>query len=204
MIAAAKRSPDRPPPSGPHRGWEDTKLVAACLKGDEQAWGALVDKYKNLIYAIALRYGAQPADASDIFQAVWIDAYAELAKLRKQGSVRSWLMTITRNKCYHWKQKERGLALRMTGEANDLESDPAVAVDPISIEDLEQDQLVRDAVTSLPERCQELVEMLFFEEPPLPYKEVAETLGLAVGSIGFIRGRCLKKLRKAVDQRSVG
>lgn len=178
-------------------------MVASCLKGDEQAWSALVDKYKNLIYAIALRYGAQPADAADIFQAVWIDAYGELKKLRKQGSVRSWLMTITRNKCYHWKQKERGMALRMKGEHDDLESDPQLAVDPIAIEDLEQDQLVREAVASLPDRCRELVEMLFFDEPPMPYKKVAETLGLAVGSIGFIRGRCLKKLRKALDQRNV-
>jgi len=164
----------------------------------------LVDKYKNLIYAIALRYGAQPADAADIFQTVWIEAYGELQKLRKQGSVRSWLMTITRNKCYHWKKKERGLALRMRAGNDDIESDPELVVDPVAIEDLEQDQLVREAVSSLPERCRKLVEMLFFDEPPVPYKQVAETLGLAVGSIGFIRGRCLEKLRKALDQRSVG
>lgn len=194
----------RPTLAGPNRGWDDARLVSACLGGDEQAWGALVDKYKNLIYAIALRYGAQPADAADIFQTVWIEAYGELRKLRKQGSVRSWLMTITRNKCYHWKKKERGLALRMRAENDDIESDPELVVDPVAIEDLEQDQLVREAVSSLPERCRKLVEMLFFDEPPVPYKQVAETLGLAVGSIGFIRGRCLEKLRKALDQRNVG
>jgi hypothetical protein len=38
--------------------------------------------------------------------------------------------------------------------------------------------------------------MLFFEQPPLPYAEVARRLGLATGSIGFIRGRCLERLRK--------
>ena len=204
MIAVAKQSPGKPPPSGPHRGWEDTKLVGACLKGDEQAWVALVDKYKDLIYAIALRYGAQPADAADIFQAVWIKAYAKLEKLRNQGSVRSWLMTITRNECHHWKQKERGLALRQARNSEDIESDSDVAVDPVSIEDLEQDQLIRDAVASLPDRCRELVEMLFFEELPMPYKHAAEILGLAGGSVGFIRGNCLKKLRKALDQRQVG
>lgn len=204
MIAVAKQFRAKRPFAGPHRGWDDAKLVGACLKGDEQAWGALVDKYKNLIYAIALRYGAQSADAADIFQSVWIDVYAELKKLRKRESVRSWLMTITRNKCYHWMKKERRLALRLGRESEDLESDPELAVDPISIEDLEQDQLVREAVSSLPDRCRRLVGMLFFEEPPMPYKEVAESLGLAVGSIGFIRGRCLKKLRKALNRRNVG
>jgi DNA-directed RNA polymerase specialized sigma24 family protein len=38
--------------------------------------------------------------------------------------------------------------------------------------------------------------MLFFEEPARPYQEVAQTLGIATGSIGFIRQRCLERLRK--------
>ena len=40
-----------------------------------------------------------------------------------------------------------------------------------------------------------MVRLLFYEQPPLPYNEVARRLGLATGSIGFIRGRCLQKLR---------
>jgi DNA-directed RNA polymerase specialized sigma24 family protein len=43
--------------------------------------------------------------------------------------------------------------------------------------------------------------MLFFEHPPRPYEEVASSLGLAVGSIGFIRGRCLKKLRDLLTEK---
>lgn len=45
-----------------------------------------------------------------------------------------------------------------------------------------------------------MVHLLFFHQPPLPYKEVAERLGIAVGSIGFIRGRCLKKLQKQLEE----
>jgi RNA polymerase sigma factor (sigma-70 family) len=63
---------------------------------------------------------------------------------------------------------------------------------------LEQEQIVRDVVAKLPPRHKELVQMLFFEQPPLPYAEVATRLGLATGSIGFIRGRCLDKLRKSL------
>jgi len=42
--------------------------------------------------------------------------------------------------------------------------------------------------------------MLFFECPPRPYQEIARDLGLATGSIGFIRGRCLEKLRKRLEE----
>jgi DNA-directed RNA polymerase specialized sigma24 family protein len=40
--------------------------------------------------------------------------------------------------------------------------------------------------------------MLFYDEPACPYQEIAKTLGIAVGSIGFIRQRCLERLRKSL------
>jgi DNA-directed RNA polymerase specialized sigma24 family protein len=61
---------------------------------------------------------------------------------------------------------------------------------------IQQEQIVREVVEKLPSRCAELVRLLFFEQPPLPYAEVAQRLGLATGSIGFVRGRCLERLRK--------
>jgi len=42
--------------------------------------------------------------------------------------------------------------------------------------------------------------MLFFEEPARPYREVAASLGIALGSVGFIRQRCLDRLRKRLDE----
>ena len=65
---------------------------------------------------------------------------------------------------------------------------------------LQKEQGVRDAIHALPPRCGRIVQMLFFESPARPYQEVAKELGIAVGSIGFIRGRCLKKLRQALAE----
>jgi len=44
-----------------------------------------------------------------------------------------------------------------------------------------------------------MVRMLFFEMPPRPYEEIAKELGIATGSIGFIRGRCLTKLKQQLE-----
>jgi DNA-directed RNA polymerase specialized sigma24 family protein len=46
-----------------------------------------------------------------------------------------------------------------------------------------------------------MVSMLFFDDPPRPYQEVAKELGVASGSIGFIRGRCLKKMRQLLEEK---
>ena len=172
---------------------EDQQLVRQCLQGDEHAWSRLIDKYKRLIYSIPIKYGFRPEDASDIFQTVCIDLFTNLCNLRKVESLRSWLITVTSHKCFHWKRQQR-----QDVELDALEQEIAedLAAAPEIIEELQQEQIVRDAVDRLPARCAEMVRLLFFEQPPLPYAEVAKRLGLAIGSIGFIRGRCLTRLHK--------
>ena len=67
-------------------------------------------------------------------------------------------------------------------------------------QEAERSHLIREGISRLPGRCRELVQILFFEQPPVAYSEAARRLGLAEGSIGFIRGRCLDKLRKQLRE----
>ena len=183
-------------PSGTE--WSNTKIVAECLAGDERAWSALLDRYKNLIYSIPLRYGAPPQDAADIFQAVCLDLFNELPRLRDAEALQGWLIRVTTHKCYHWKRR----TIAQEGDLNDDDVETASAIEPIApdiLAEIEREQLVREAIGDLPARCREMIEMLFFEHPPIPYNDVAQRLKLATGSIGFIRGRCLKRLKKILE-----
>ena len=190
----------KPPQSSARHSpaWTDVRLVRGCLQRDEQAWSALVDKYKNLIYSIPIKYGLGPDAASDIFQSVCLEVLSQLSALRKPRALPKWLMQVTAHKCYHWKR------LQARSEPFDENEEPVKpGAMPAGAEDLlreaEQEQILRDAIAALPPRCTELVRMLFFEQPPLPYAEVARRLGIATGSIGFIRGRCLKRLRAHLE-----
>jgi DNA-directed RNA polymerase specialized sigma24 family protein len=58
-------------------------------------------------------------------------------------------------------------------------------------------------VAQLSPRCQEIIRLLFYEQPPLAYRDLAARLGLATGSIGFIRGRCLKRLQRAIERSGI-
>jgi RNA polymerase sigma factor (sigma-70 family) len=184
----------------PDSTWNDKPLVRECLRGNEQAWSALIDKYKNLIYSIPLKYGASPQDAADIFQSVCLELFSELPRLRNTGALRSWLITVSAHQSFHWKRKHRRREdrERTDMEDEDAAADPAPPVD--LVEEVEREQMVREAVAHLPARCQEMIRLLFYEEPPLAYREVARRLGLATGSIGFIRGRCLQRLQKTLRQ----
>jgi RNA polymerase sigma factor (sigma-70 family) len=178
--------------------WSDGRLISACLNGNEHAWSALIEKYRNLIYSIPLKYGAIPEDAADIFQSVCLEVFSELPRLRKKAAFRSWLITVTAHQSYQWKRKVRRRAEdELTAEDEEhLGMDPS----PDLIEEVEREQMLRDAIARLPARCQEMIRMLFYQEPQMPYRDVAQRLGLATGSIGFIRGRCLKRLQRTLEE----
>ena len=174
--------------------WPDTRLVRECLDGNEEAWSALIDRYKNLIFSIPIKYGFSQDDATDIFQSVCLELLSELPKLRDAKALPKWIMQITAHKCFHRKQQQQRVELS-DPHAELLErSTPSVAVE--ILRQAEEEQSLRQAMSELPSRCRQLVHMLFFDEPARPYQEIAAELGIAVGSIGFIRQRCLERLRK--------
>ena len=179
--------------------WSDDRLVHACLDGNEQAWAALIAKYKNLIYSIPLKYGARQSDAADIFQSVCLKLFAELPRLRQSAALRGWLMAVTTHQTFHTHKKQRRRAEQALTELEETQLGTDPRASPV-IEEVEREQVLRDAVRGLSPRCQEIIRLLFYEEPPVPYRDLAARLGLATGSIGFIRGRCLKHLQRALER----
>ena len=85
--------------------WPDTRLVRECLAGSEEAWSALVDKYKNLIFSIPIKYGFSSDEATDIFQGVCLEMLTELHKLREPKALPKWIMQVTAHKCFHRKRQ---------------------------------------------------------------------------------------------------
>jgi RNA polymerase sigma factor (sigma-70 family) len=174
--------------------WSDTRLVRECLKGDDDAWSALIEKYKRLIYSIPVKYGFSSDDANDIFQAVCLELLSELPKLRKPKALPKWLIQVASHKCFHRRRQQQRTEVPDEVEQRPEETAPSQTEQ--ILREAEDEQKLQDALSALAPRCRQLVEMLFFEEPARPYKDVAASLGIATGSIGFIRQRCLERLRK--------
>jgi RNA polymerase sigma factor (sigma-70 family) len=175
------------------------QLIAACQAGDAAAWDALVSRYERLVYTIPLRYGLTPAEADDVFQAVWLKLVQHLPTLRQPGRVAAWLVTTARRECW---DRRRGAE----HERVDLmapESLPEDSwVEELTPEEIviryEQHQAVRDAIERLNERCRQLLWSLYYDATHPSYVEIAARLKVAVGSIGPTRARCLQKLRQVM------
>jgi RNA polymerase sigma factor (sigma-70 family) len=169
-------------------------LVRRAAEGDRHAWEGLVDQYARLIWSITAEFKLAESDAADVAQTTWLRLLQHIDRIQHPDRVGSWLAATARNECL------RSLAARkrvVVIAHDDVGLDSAMAHGPEIDERLladERDQVVRDALSRLPRRWQRLLEMLM-ADPPVPYTDISDELGLPVGSIGPTRGRCLARLR---------
>jgi RNA polymerase sigma factor (sigma-70 family) len=178
---------------------QDQVLVQECLRGNEAAWSALIDKYKNLIFSIPIKRGFSPDSAADVFQSVCLALVLELPRLREPRALPAWLIQTTSHKCL----RSRDESLRYVERELDKEL-PSQGVPNMPeelLEELEREQIVRESVAELPTDCRRLVEALFFQTPPPSYGDLAAALDIPKGSIGPTRMRCLERLRRLLEEK---
>jgi RNA polymerase sigma factor (sigma-70 family) len=178
--------------------WDDTGLVKECLAGNEEAWALLIDKYKALIYSIPVKYGLPPHEAADVFQSTCIELLTRLRELREPKALPKWLMQVAHHQCHRVKLQAQRLVSRDADPELPEPETPAIAES--LVQQTQEEQMLRDAMSSLTPQCRRLVELLFFETPPRPYADVAAELGLALGSIGFTRQKCIERLRRNLSE----
>ncbi len=177
---------------------DDEVLVQQCLLGSEEAWSALIDKYKNLIFSIPVKFGFSGEDAAEVFQAVCLMLLRELSQLREPRALGAWLVRLTSHRCIRLKTEQRIYA------DVDIEEEAIPETDSLPdeiLEELEREQLLREALSEASPECKRLVNALFLQDPPLPYEQAAQALGLAKGSMGATRMRCLEKLRRSLEKK---
>ncbi len=181
--------------SSPH--WNDSPLVRRALADDGHAWAEIVERYSAYVYGLLRSTGLPESEQPDAFQYVFIELFKALPTLKNTDVLAPWIRQTTIRK-----------AIRLRNETAKLtELEDAETIADVSqseeIEAREVQLLVRDAVLSLKEHCQRLIQALFFEEEPRSYAEISAELGLREGSMGNTRLRCLDALSKALKARGV-
>src|ERR1700693_5222880 len=113
-------------PTAEHKS--DRELVRGCLNGREDDWNLLIDKYKNLIFSIPIRYGLSREEAADIFQMVCLDLIKNLPKVKDAKALPKWVMQVTAHKCFHWKRQSARMVSRDDQETTLQEASVAAQV----------------------------------------------------------------------------
>jgi RNA polymerase sigma factor (sigma-70 family) len=180
-------------------------LVQSAVDGDAAAWKALVEGLSPLVWSVVRAHRLSDADAHEVYQTVWFRFAQHLGRIREPQKAGSWLATTARHESLKvirgWQRltptDDPQLLDRVsedrTPEQSLLDSEEAAA----------QSERVRrlwQEFEALGERCRQLLRVLMASPPP-SYQEVSAALGIAVGSIGPLRQRCLRRLRARLDAR---
>lgn len=170
---------------------DDRLLVEQVRQGSRRAFQKLVERYQRKVYALALGMLRNPEEAYDIAQDAFLKAHQNLDKFQGTSSFYTWLYRITVNLCID--------QLRKAGRADQVEFDERIAHEEVGspADELSGRRLGFDPVRALSDKelrgrllgalaqisDQHRVVLLLREVDGLSYKEMAEVLGCAEGTI---------------------
>jgi RNA polymerase sigma-70 factor (ECF subfamily) len=123
------------------------------LQGREDAWSALLDKYKNLIFSIPIKYGFSTDEAAEIFQGVCLELLAGLPTQREPHALPKWLIQVTSHKCSHRKQQEQRWVSGEEADAKFTSLFTAPENAEKALREAEREQLLRQALSDLSPRA---------------------------------------------------
>src|SRR6478736_5420761 len=90
-----------------HTGPEDIDVIAQVLNGDQQAYSILVERHRNFVFTLVLRYIKSREDAEEVAQDVFVKAYRSLADFKGNSKFSTWLYTVTTTTCITFLRKKR-------------------------------------------------------------------------------------------------
>ena len=172
----------------------DAELVACALRGDGDAYGQLVSRYKRMVYSTAYDIVSERFCAEDISQDTFIDAFLQLEKLGEPAKFGPWLRGIARRKALHWVTRRRTWLdfdeLPYALPARDT-------LPEVACVSRERDGEVRRALQALSCKNRSVAELFYFGE--LPVAEIARRLCLPEGTVKSRLYEARNKLKGELD-----
>ena len=171
---------------------DDELLVEKFNRGDESAFDRIVEGYSADIAVLANRLLGWPGEVEDIVQDVFLAAFLGLKKFRCECSLKTWLFTITINKCRSFRYRQMLYLKFFSRAAVQASVAPAHVEGEPPIDDETFDK-VRLAVQALPLKYREPVVLRYLQE--LSRDEITRILGISTSALQVRLSRARERLR---------
>ncbi len=174
----------------------DEDLVSDCLAGDREAFGTLVLRYQKRVIGVAYRALRDNGLAEDLAQEVFMRAYRSLKGFKAGKRFGPWIMAICANRTRDY-LKLRGKRAEVIWDLDrSLRAPRSTPLERAAAR--ETLTRIEKAISELPEETQEVLRLRFIMG--LDYQEVAETLGLALGTVKSRISRAREALRLLIQE----
>jgi len=174
--------------------------VRACQAGDRGAFDDLVERYKDIVYAVAYRFAREPEQALDLAQDVFVRAYRGIKSFRGKSSFSTWLYRVAINTCIDYTRKRSRSVDSKTVPEEVVEyagAEPLDIVPPRGPDAQllagELGEQIGKAIEALPPYHRSV--FVLYEIEGLSYREIAEVVGCSIGTVMSRLHYARKKLR---------
>ncbi|WP_431158411.1 RNA polymerase sigma factor [Winogradskyella poriferorum] len=176
----------------------DDQIINAIKNGDTQAFSILVDRYKDLVYTLAIRMIKNREEAEEVAQDTFIKVFKSLDRFKGDSKFSTWIYRVTYNTCLDNIKKNKK-------HLND------VAIDEFTFNKLdtidnaldhlmkqERSQLIKQCIEKLPEDSSALITLFYFEEMSL--EEISKIINVETNTVKVKLYRARKKLAVILEQ----
>lgn len=172
----------------------DRELVAACQRGERDAFRALFEAHKDQVYSIALRFSGDRAVAMDIAQDTFLKLFSSIRDFRGDARFETWVYRLVVNSCLDHKRRSWRL-IPIADELMAILQAPADSLNEVLRSELRH--RVQSAVERLSPDLRMVIVLRYTEG--LSYDEIAEVLGCSPGTVASRLNRAHKVLERRLS-----
>jgi RNA polymerase sigma-70 factor, ECF subfamily len=175
----------------------DDDLIRMYRDGDADAFDALFDRHHASAYGFARSILGRLDGAEDVLQETFLAVARTARTYTPRGRFRPWLLRIVRNRCLNRIQAERARREALMQSSLCMREPPSHQVDPeAQMKFDEHAEVVRRAVTGLPDRQREAIALYAFER--MAYREIAEVMGMPINTVKTLIYRARANLARSL------
>lgn len=177
---------------------DDQILITAIEKGDTKAYAQLVDRYKDLVYTLAIRMLKHKEEAEEVAQDTFIKVFKSLGKFKGDSKFSTWIYKVTYNTCLDRIKKNKKHFNNVAIDEYTFNKLDTIdnALDNIIKE--EKSTLIKQCINKLPEDSSALLTLFYFEE--LSLDEISKIINLEANTVKVKLFRARKKLAVILEQ----
>ena len=170
---------------------DEPSLVEASRRGNPEAFASLVTRHQRMIHALTYRMSGSEAEASDLAQEAFVQAWRRLEHFRGEARFSSWLYRIAVNLCLNWKAREARETRARTAWGDLAANEGSSPGDRRTV-------LVQEALMKLPAKQRAAIVLTVYDG--LKHEEAARLLGCSETTVSWRVFAAKAKLKRWLEK----
>ena len=177
----------------------DIYYINLIIEGNTNAFNILVDRYKDLVYSLALKMVKNREEAEEVAQDTFIKVFKSLSKFKGDSKFSTWIYKVTYNTCLDRLKKQK--REQQVVSIDEFNTNQIKSIDNAldKMENEEREKAIHDCIQLLPADDAFLLTLFYFEEQSL--EEIAKVIGLTANNVKVKLFRSRKKLTSILKEK---